>query len=193
MLDLIMLAEWLWCTVLFAGKRLERSLVLAGGAVASGYTAYVAAPWLTRTLVPISSPVYQWALRQVRLDTEPVGAIHGYIPPMAASTTLTQVHWVTTHLLLALMFGLVTLAVFLCFLTTAALRETLWDLTYAPLTWYRRWCIAGLALTAGGYLTVITAVLLGNLAWLHDLAWLQSLAAQSLVIRGVGYFAAHVL
>lgn len=193
MIDVLLLAEWLWCMVMFFGAKLEKTLILAGGIVTSGYTATMVAPWMTKTFMPPSSTVYRWTLANISQNTIAVNSIAKYIPPEATATTEGHVQWITTHVLLSFMFVAVTLSVFVCFVVVVLLRNALWDRATPPETLIRRISAVALQAFSSTYILVISAVMLGNLAWLHSFSWLQNEVNQSLLMNWVGFMVSQVI
>lgn len=186
MLDILLIGEWLWCSLLFVGARIEKTLILAGGVLAAGYTASVVAPWMTQTFLPPSSAVFRWTMANISENTIPVNTIGKYIPPEAAAAPVDHSHWITIHILLSFMFVAVTLTVFTLFIVINLLRETLWDLPVHPWTPWKRCVAFTFRMAASAYIIVVTAVLIGNLAWIHTLGWLQQQANHSMLMGWIG-------
>ncbi len=192
-MDLLVMVEWVWCQIVLTHRGFQRTLILVGGAISSGYTASVIAPWLERTLTPPTSPAFRWALAQVQTNAVPAGAIHNYVPPLAAATGQNTSMWIASHVLLSILYVLITLSIFSVFVTVAMLRETLWDIPNMPVTRLQSVALHVLATAASTYLTVIFVVLVGNLAWLKDFAWIAEETAHSLAVTYVGHIVALVL
>lgn len=193
MIDLLVVVEWVWCQILLTHRGIQRTLILVGGALASGYTAAVLAPWLERTLTPPTSTAFRWALAQVQTKAVPVGVIHDYIPPLPASAGHNASAWVASHVLISLMYVLITVAIFSVFVMVVVLRETLWEIPNMPPTRVQRATSILLAGGASTYLTVIFVVLIGNLSWLRDFGWMAEQTAHSLAVTAVGHIVVHML
>jgi hypothetical protein len=165
-LDLIYLAEAIWCIVWFRGKGMRQVVLYAGGIVSSGYVATQLSDWLAKTFAAPSSTVFVWIESHISTDSETVSALARFVPPEPTWTGLSQTQWIALNVIKGILFVSMTLAIFVLFLTISYLVDALWDRRHlfdaeatGPLS-----SLVGFG--CGLYIIVLTNLLLVDLAWL---------------------------
>jgi len=187
MLDVLFLAELAWCSIFIAVQGIERALLYSGGIVASGYAASQLSGWLARIFLPQTSETFLWLQAHVTLAAQGVSVLSWFIPAEPVLSGTTQTAWVTLHIVKTLFFIGITGAIFLLFMVVSYLSTALYDrpqpakrqgeaVLWTPL----------LAVTTGLYATVLTGVLVGNLAWFQNLTGLALPVAHSFAMEWIG-------
>lgn len=190
MLDLLFIVEIAWCTILIAIQGVKRALLYSGGVLASGFAGSQLSGWFAKVLLPPASHSFLWLQSQLSVDTKSVLILSGFIPAEPVLSGLPQNTWITIHIVQTMFFIGITLAVLTLFVVVAYLSNALYDrpqpykrkmeaLLFTPL----------LALSTGIYAAIITGVLVGNLAWLHEFVVLRTPVAHSVGMHWI----AHIL
>ncbi|OFW78931.1 MAG: hypothetical protein A2201_07535 [Alicyclobacillus sp. RIFOXYA1_FULL_53_8] len=187
MLDVLFVAELAWCSIFIAVQGIQRALLYSGGIIASGYAASQFSGWITRIFVPQTSETFLWLQAHVTTSVQGVSVLSRFIPAEPVASGMAQATWITMHIVKSLFFIGITASIFLLFLVVSHLSIALYDrpqpakrkgetLFWTPL----------LALTTGLYATVLTGVLVGNLAWFQDFTGLAWPVSHSLAMAWMG-------
>lgn len=185
MIDLLCLSEFTWIVVWLGTRSQQRVLLYTAGIFTAGLASNQLSGWLTRTLTPPTSPVFRWFESHLTTNTKSV-MLHSFIPPETAAFTGLGNHtqWIAYSVLRTLFFIMLTLGIFLAFAIIGQLITVLWDRgldTERLQTWKPFSFI--FALLSGTYVTIISVVAMGNLAWLRTASGFSTAVHSSLAIH----------
>lgn len=186
MIDLICVAELAWVFTWIGTRPQWRASLYTIGIFVSAVTAYNVSGWLEQLLTPVTSQVFHWIQGQVSTTAQPV-IIARFLPAQSAWTGVhLPAQWIAHSVLKSLLFFVITASVLLVFVILGQLISALWDIPTPVMS--VRWLPSSvlLATISGLYLTLLTVVTLGNLAWLKNFAGLQGLLTQSLIVHWTG-------
>lgn len=181
MLDLFLIAEIAWCTLLMVMNGARRALLYSAGILTSGFAASQFSGWFAKVLLPPAGQSFLWLQSQLSLDTQSVSILSGLMPAEPVLSGLPHGEWITLHIVKTLFFVAITCAVFLLFVVASYLSSALYDRPGVQTSAFGAYLLTPLFAAATGlYAAVLTGLLLGNLAWLHEFAPLRTAVAHSL-------------
>jgi hypothetical protein len=183
LLDLIFLAEAIWCVVWFRSKEMRRVVLYAGGIVSSGYVATQLSDWFAKTFVAPTSAVFHWIETQISMDSATVTTLSRFVPPEPTWAGLSETQWIALNVVKGILFVAMTVSIFLAFLTVSYLVDALWDRRHSsdPLTNPTVSSLVGLG--CGLYIVVLTNLLLVDLAWLKGIPAMRHALDDSVLFR----------
>jgi len=183
MLDVVLLAEILWCVLWYRSVGIHKSLLYSGGFVAAGYVSLQVSEWFTNTFLPPTNPVFTWVEGHLATDSQTRSVLSRYLPPQPAAVDLGHSHWLAYYVIQGIMVVAMTAAVFSAFLIVGYLVDALWD--RPPASLHRSatlWSLV-LGLASGSYGALLTSQLVVYLAWIRNLHGLAVLLRSSAIIH----------
>lgn len=183
MIDIFLIGEIAWCTLLLQARDLRRALLNIGGLLASAYTAGQLTSWFTRIFGTPTEVAEAWLQSHVITTAQTVGLASVTMPAETAALNAgAHVHWIAMHVLYALLFIAITFAVFSLFAVISRLISALWDLPDPPVGRSERFIVRMCALACGTTMAGLTSFALANLAWLNLFQPLAKSAQSSLLM-----------
>jgi hypothetical protein len=183
LLDLIYLAEVVWCIVWFRGKGMRRVVLYAGGIVSSGYVATQLSDWFAKTFVRPSSTVFLWIESHISTDSETVTALSRFVPPEPTWSGLNHTQWIALNVIKGILFVAMTLSIYLVFLTVSYLVDALWDQRH-PFDSQTDGLVSSLfGFGCGLYIVVLTNMLLVDLAWFKEVPGIGHVLNESVLFH----------
>jgi hypothetical protein len=187
MLDLIFIAELIWCTILLRVKGFYQSLIYAGGVLTSGYAAFQLTNWLAKRFSVPSNPAFQWLSHHLTTDSESVTTLSRFIPPESASfSQMKHTQWIAYQVMRGMMYVSISAAVFLLFVAIIYLSAAVWDRPFPHLFRFDSHMATVASAVSGTYVAVLSAVFLANLAWINTFGVIGDAVHHSLTISWIG-------
>lgn len=185
MLDILLLAEFVWVFFWFGRKTPWTTLLYTAGLFTAGTAASNLSSWLVSTFTPPASPAFKWVEAHIHNPSTSVLLQTFISPQTVASTTTTPLQWIAYSIWKTLFLAMMTLAIFLAFVALKSVITVLSKPRRAHNNGnYLTFIAAGIN---GFYILFLTADTLGNLAWLKALAPFQQSLSGSLGIHAAAY------
>jgi hypothetical protein len=185
-IDVLLIAEITWCTLLLKHKGVHATLLYAGGILTSGYVAFQLSAWLSDKFLPPVSPAFHWIESHISSDAQSVSTLSAFLPSIPASGGFQHSQWIAMHLVRTFFFLTITVAVFALFVVIDYLSDALWDRPLFVQRIHHTVLLTSLALGCGIYVAWLTVILFTNLAWLQNFSVITSELTHSIGIRAVG-------
>lgn len=186
MIDLAVLVQVSWSFIWLSRQSMQNALLYAGGLVAAGYVAWQTTGWVLQWMALPSNPAFLWLEQHMTSGPQAVAILTQFLPPQPVTTAMSQSRFISLHVTRALMFCMITLAVFITFSIMEQLKSAIWDNgLVSPVTPAQS---TGptyvVALVCSLYAAFITLMLVSNLAWLQPFHSLTPSIHKSLALRG---------
>jgi hypothetical protein len=183
--DILLLAEIAWCTLLLRMKGVYAATLLAGGIFTSGYVAYHLSGWIAKQFLPPVSPAFRWLENHLSYEAQSVSTLSAFLPPIPTTNGFQHSQWIALHLVRTFLFVAITGAVFGLFVVMNYLSDALWDRPNHRASPVSETLTTCLSFSCGVYAAGMTVVLLANLSWIQDFSVMTPELANSIGIQAV--------